>query len=147
MCRRAVFNSMGVSNQTSSGDESLINIPDHPVGYVMVLLAVVTGVIHLLLVPNVIGFSRMMATLFALNGLGFFGIIALYFTRFWRPELYVLAAVYALATIVALFLFPEVNFSLEVFYRQGNLNPMAVVSKAVEAGMAVCALYLYSESS
>ena len=138
---------MGTSNATSSGEEPLINAPDSPVGYVMVLFAVVTGVIHLLLVPNVIGFSRMLATLFALNGIGFLGIITLYFTRFWRPELYVLAALYALATIVALFLFPEVNFSLEVFYRQGNLNPMAVVSKAVEAGMAVCALYLYSESS
>ena len=146
MCCRVVVNDMGV-NTTSSGEEPLVSTPDHPVGYVMVLLAAVTGAIHLVMVPRVIGFSQMMATLFALNGLGFAGIIVLYFTRFWRHEFYILAALYALATIVALFVFPEVDLSLGVFYMGDSLNPMAVVSKAVEAGMVVCALYLFSESS
>jgi hypothetical protein len=129
---------------TTGDEEKLVSPPDSPVGYVMVLLAVVTGAIHLLLAVNVMSFSTTLGVLFALNAAGFFGGIALYFTRFWRRELYVAAALYALATIVALFVYPEVNLSLEVFYRNGNLNPMAVVAKAVEAGIVVSAVYLYS---
>ena len=136
---------MGTSD-TTSVEESLITTPENPIGYVMVIFAVVTGAIHLLLASRVVGFSTLLATLFALNGIGFFvGIIA-YFTRFWRRELYLLAALYALATIVALFVFPEVNLSLEVFYRNGSLNPMAVAAKSVEASIVVCALYLYTRS-
>ncbi|MFW5984304.1 MAG: DUF7475 family protein, partial [Halobacteria archaeon] len=116
---------MGVSNTT--GEESLISTPDSPVGYVMVLLAAVTGLIHVVAITNAIQFSQTLAILFALNALGFFGIIAVYFTRFWRPELYIATALYSLATIIALFLFPEVNFSLEQFYRDGSLNPIVVV--------------------
>ncbi|MCX2817851.1 hypothetical protein EGH25_00525 [Haladaptatus sp. F3-133] len=134
---------MGVTNK--AGEEPLVSTPENPVGYVMVLLAVVTGAIHLLLAVSVISFSTTLGVLFALNGIGFFGGTAVYFTRFWRRELYVVAALYALATIVALFVFQ--GFGVEAFYRQGSLNPMAVVSKAVEVGIVVCALYLYSESS
>ena len=101
--------------------------------------------IHIIAITNAIQFSQTLAILFALNGAGFFGIVALYFTRFWRPELYIATALYALATIIALFLFPEVNFSPEVFYRNGSLNPIVVVSKAVEAGIVFCAVYLYSQ--
>jgi len=101
--------------------------------------------IHIVAITNAIQFSQTLAVLFALNGIGFFGIIAVYFTRLWRPELYIATALYSLATIIALFLFPEVNFSLEVFYRNGSLNPIVVVSKAVEAGIVVCAVYLYAQ--
>jgi hypothetical protein len=134
---------MGTSD-TTSVEESLITTPENPVGYVMVIFAVVTGAIHLLLASRVVGFSAFLATLFALNGIGFFVGIVTYFTRFWRRELYLLAALYALATIVALFVFQ--GFSVEAFYRQGSLNPMAVAAKSVEAGIVVCALYLYTRS-
>jgi uncharacterized membrane protein len=123
-------------------DDGLVQVSKHPVGYVMVLLAAVTGLIHLVAITNAIRFSQTLAVLFGLNALGFFGIIGLYFTRFWRTELYVATALYALATIIALFLFQ--GFSLDAFYVQGSLNPMAVISKAVEAGIILCAGYLYA---
>jgi hypothetical protein len=136
---------MAGNSATTSQTESLISTPESPVGYVMVLLAAVTGLIHIIAITNAIKFSQTLAILFALNGLGFFGIIVLYFTRFWRPELYIATALYALATIIALFLFPEVNFSIEEFYRDGSLNPIVVVSKAVEVGIVFCAAYLYAQ--
>lgn len=123
-------------------DDGLVQVSKHPVGYVMVLLAAVTGLIHLVAITNAIRFSQTLAVLFGLNALGFFGIIGLYFTRFWRAELYIATALYALATIIALFLFQ--GFSLDAFYVQGSLNPMAVISKAVEAGIILCAGYLYA---
>jgi len=132
-------------NSATTSTESFISTPESPVGYLMVLLAAVTGLIHIVAITNAIQFSQTLAVLFALNGIGFFGIIAVYFTRLWRPELYIATALYSLATIIALFLFPEVNFSLEVFYRNGSLNPIVVVSKAVEAGIVVCAVYLYAQ--
>ncbi|MDZ7688045.1 MAG: hypothetical protein U5J64_04850 [Halobacteriales archaeon] len=136
---------MAGNSATTSQNEPLISTPESPVGYVMVLLAAVTGLIHVVAITNAIQFSQTLAILFALNALGFFGIIAVYFTRFWRPELYVATALYSLATIIALFLFPEVNFSIEEFYRGGSINPIVVVSKAVEAGIVVCAFYLYAQ--
>lgn len=89
-----------------------------------------------------IGLSQIFGTLFILNGLGFFGGIGLYLSRYWRQEPYLIAAAYALLTIIALFVFQ--GFSIEAFYRQGNLNPMAVVAKAAELVLAVCAGYLYT---
>lgn len=133
-----------MAEASTATDEGLVQISKHPVGYAMVLLAAVTGLIHLVAITNAIRFSQTLAILFGLNALGFFGIIGLYFTRFWRPELYIATALYALATIIALFLFPEVNFSLEEFYRDGSLNPIVVISKAVEAGIILCAGYLYA---
>ncbi|SDG35388.1 hypothetical protein SAMN05216218_12615 [Halorientalis regularis] len=88
------------------------------------------------------GFSQLLGTLFILNGLGFLGGIGLYLSRYWRRELYLLTVAYALVTIIALFAFQ--GFSVEAFYRQGSLNPMAVVSKAAELVLAVCAGYLYT---
>lgn len=88
------------------------------------------------------GFSQLLGILFILNGLGFLGGIGLYLSRYWQRELYLFAAVYALITIVALFVFQ--GFSVEAFYRQGSLNPMAVVAKAAELALAVCAGYLYT---
>jgi hypothetical protein len=91
------------------------------------------------------GFSQLLGTLFILNGLGFLGGIGLYLSRYWRQELYLVAAGYALVTIIAFFGFR--GFSVEAFYMQGNLNPMAVVAKAAELAVAVCAGYLYTTST
>jgi len=130
---------MSVSNTTTS--DSLVELPESPLGYVAIVLALVTAVIHLRLAPQVIGFSQTLAILFALNGLGFLGGIGLFLTRFWRRELYLVAAVYALVTVLALFAFQ--GFGVDAFYIQGQLNPMAVVSKAVEVLLAVVAGFLY----
>jgi len=131
-----------MSAQSSTASSSLLNSPSHPVGYLAILAALVTGVLHLFLGPQVVGFSQLLGVLFILNGLGFLGGIGLYLSRYWRREFYALAAVYALITVIALFVFQ--GFSIEVFYRQGSLNPMAVISKAAELVLAVCAGYLYT---
>lgn len=131
---------MSVSN-TRAGD-SLVSLPKNPVGYVAIVLAAVTGVIHLFLAPQVIGFSRTLGILFALNGLGFVGGVVVYVTRYWRRELFLVAAGYAVVTVLAFFAFQ--GFSVDAFYRQGSLNTMAVVSKGVEALFAIATAYLYT---
>lgn len=133
---------MSVSNTQAS--DSLLSLPQNPIGYVAILLAVVTGVIHLLLGPRVMGFSQMLGILFILNGLGFVGGIVVYLTRYWRRELYLVAAVYGLATVVAFFGFQ--GFGLDAFYQQGSLNQMAVVAKAAEVLFAAVTLYLYTST-
>ncbi|GAB3318448.1 hypothetical protein EI982_06885 [Haloplanus rallus] len=133
---------MSVSNTTAG--ESLVDLSKSPLGYVAIVLAVVTGVIHLFLAPQVIGFSRTLAILFALNGLGFLGGIAIYLTRYWRRELYLVAALYALATVVALFVFQ--GFGVDAFYQGGSLNPMAVIAKGAEAVLAIVTGYLYTST-
>ncbi|WP_434084203.1 DUF7475 family protein [Halorarius halobius] len=50
----------------------------------------------------------------------------------------------ALITILAFFGCQE--FSPDAFFQQGSLNQMAVVAKAVELVLAVCAGYLYSQN-
>jgi hypothetical protein len=128
----------------TAGGGSIVNLPENPAGYLAIILALVTGVIHLVLAPRVIGFSQTLAILFALNGLGFLGGIAVYLTRFWRRELFLVAALYALATVLALFAFQ--GFGVDAFYSRGSLNVMAVVAKAAEALLALVAVYLYSDA-
>ncbi len=123
-----------------------MDLPENPVGYVAILLAAVTGVIHLVLAPRVIGFSQTLAILFALNGLGFAGGIVVYLTRYWRRELYLVAAGYALVTFLAFFFFGGFEGFVSAFYMGGELNVMAVVAKAAEVLFAVATLYLYTSS-
>lgn len=136
---------MAARSTASGRSDSLIELPSNPVGYVAVLAALVTGVLHLVLGPRVMGFNQMMGILFVLNGLGFLGGIGLYLTRYWNRSLYLVAAGYAVVTVLALFVFQ--GFSVDAFYRQGSLNPMAVVSKVVELVVAISAVYLYTETS
>jgi hypothetical protein len=136
-----VLSRMATSSDPTAGT-SLVQTPTTPVGYVAILAALVTGVIHLFLGPQVMGFSQQLGVLFILNGLGFLGGIAVYLSRYWRRELYLVAAGYALVTIVALFAFQ--GFGADAFYRQGSLNPLAVGAKAAELVLAVCAVYLYT---
>jgi len=133
---------MSVSNTQSSG--SLLSLPENPIGYLAILLATVTGVIHLLLGPQVMGFSRTLGILFILNGLGFVGGIAVYLTRVWRRELFLVAAGYALVTVLAFFLFGGFEGFVAPFYRGGELNVMAVIAKAAEVLFAVVTAYLYT---
>ena len=133
---------MSVSNTQAS--DTLLNLPVNPMGYVAILLAAVTGVIHLFLATQMLGFSQTLAILFGLNGVGFVGGILVYLTRYWRREFYLVAAGYALVTVLAFFAFQ--GFGVDAFYRQGSLNTMAVVSKAVEGLFAVVAAYLYTST-
>ncbi|WP_049937019.1 DUF7475 family protein [Haloplanus natans] len=133
---------MSVSNTQAS--DSFLSLPGNPLGYVAILLALVTGVIHLLLGPQVMGFSQTLGILFILNGLGFVGGIVVYLTRYWRRELYLVAALYGLVTVLAFFVFQ--GFGVDAFYRQGSLNGMAAVSKAVEVLFAVVTGYLYTST-
>jgi hypothetical protein len=128
----------------AASDGSVVSLPQNPVGYLAVVLAVVTGVIHLFLAPQVIGFSQTLGVLFALNGLGFLGGVVVYLTRYWRRELYLVAAGYALVTVLAFFFFGGFEGFVSAFYMQGELNVMAVVAKAVEALLVVVAGYLYT---
>lgn len=139
---------------STTQSNGMIQFPANQVGYVAILMAIITGVIHLLLGSTIIGFSQQMGILFLLNGLGFLGGTAIYLTSYWRPKLYIIAALYAIATIVGLFVLSpspdgiavSIEF-IDAFYRQGELNVMAVVSKLAEAILAVAAIYLYQDTT
>lgn len=131
--------------RTTGGRGSIVRLPTSPVGYVAVVLAVVTGVIHLLLAPRVVGFSQTLGTLFALNGAGFLAGCIVYLTRYWRRELYLVAAGYALVTFLAFFFWGGFDGFVSAFYgRGGSLNVMAVVAKSAELLLAVVAVSLYT---
>ena len=127
---------------TNTATASTVNKPDNAVGYIAILMALITGVLHLLAATNAIQFSQLLGILFILNGLGFLGGAAVYLTNYWRSELFIVAAVYSVVTILALFVFQ--GWTVEAFYMQGNINPLAVITKAAEAVLAVCAIYLYA---
>jgi small basic protein len=131
-----------MSSTHATGSEPLFSRPSNPVGIVAIVMAAITGVLHLLAVMNAIQFSQTLAILFALNGLGFLGGIVVYLSRFWRRPLFLVAAAYGIVTILALFQFQ--GWSIDAFYMGDSLNPIAVVSKAVEAIFAACCLYLYA---
>ncbi|MFA9515653.1 hypothetical protein ACERIT_00275 [Halopenitus sp. H-Gu1] len=116
---------------TDGGDRSTFRTPSSPVAYLAVLTALVSAAIHLFLAPQVIEFSRTTGILFYLNGAGFLGGIVLFFTRYWRRELYLVAVVYAGATIVAF------------FAMGGQVNPVSITSKIAEAILVLSAGYLY----
>ncbi|MFD1586779.1 hypothetical protein ACFR9U_07280 [Halorientalis brevis] len=135
---------MGAQTTPGQSQQSLVTMPSSALGYVAVLAALVTGVLHLALAPRVMGFSQTMGILFVLNGLGFLGGLLVYLTRYWRRPLYLVAAVYSVATILALFVFQ--GFSVEAFYMQGSINPMAVITKVAELVLAVVAVVLYGNA-
>jgi hypothetical protein len=125
---------------------SIVSLPTSLVGVIANDLAVITGVIHLLLAPQVIGFSQTLGILFALNGLGFLGGVALYMTSYWRRELYLVAAGYALVTFFAFFFYGGFEGFLSAFYMQGSLNWNAVGAKSAEVLLVVCALVRFTNA-
>ena len=94
-----------MSTTTTTSADGLFAAPSNPIGYVAILAALVTGVLHLLAAMNAIQFSQLLGILFVLNGLGFILGLGLYLTRLWRRSLFLVAAVYAVITILALFVF------------------------------------------
>ena len=131
---------MGATSTT--GTQSMFNTPDNSVGYIAILMALITGVLHLVASTNAIQFSQVLGILFVLNGLGFLVGAALYLSRYWKKELFLVAALYSLITILALF--PVQGWGVEAFYMQGSINPLAVITKVAEAVLVVCAIYLYT---
>nr|WP_256948840.1 hypothetical protein [Halorubrum ezzemoulense] len=119
--------------------------PSEPIGYVAVLLALITGLIHLVATTRAIEMSVVLAVLFVLNGLGFLGGAAVYFTRFWRRSFFLVATVYSLVTILALF--PFRGWGIEAFYMNGEINPIVTITKVAEAFLAIVSVYLYSRTS
>ncbi|MFW5963585.1 MAG: DUF7475 family protein [Natronomonas sp.] len=131
---------MGSTSTTDAA--STFDRPDNPVGYIAVVMALITGILHLIASMNAVQFSQVLGVLFVLNGLGFLVGTALYLSKYWRKELFLLAALYSLVTILALF--PVQGWGIEAFYMQGSINPFAVVTKAAEAILVVCSVYLYT---
>ncbi|CDK37895.1 uncharacterized protein BN903_95 [Halorubrum sp. AJ67] len=104
-------------------------------------MAFITGLIHLVATTRAIEMSVVLAVLFVLNGLGFLGGAALHFTRFWRRSLFLVAAVYSLVTILALF--PFRGWGIEAFYMHGGINPIVTITKVAEAFLVIVSAYLY----
>ncbi len=131
-----------MATTSTTGTDTTITKPNSPVGYIAIVMALVTGILHFVAATNAIQFSQVLGILFVLNGLGFLVGAALYLTNYWRKELFIVAALYSLVTILALF--PVQGWGVEAFYMQGNINPLAVITKAAEAVLVVCAVYLYA---
>lgn len=133
------------AGSTATGErESLVSLPSHPIGYIAVIAAIITAVIHLILGPSFMGFSQTLGILFILNGIGFLGGVLLYVSRYWRREFYLVAAGYALITFLAFFFYGGFEGFLSVFYMEGALNWNAVGAKVAELLLIVSALYLYA---
>ena len=103
------------------------------VHWAAVVLAAVTGAIHLFLGVRVVNFAPAMGYLFVLAGLGFFGGIAVFLSRYWRRELYLVAAGYAVLQILA-------------WLALGQFNALGYVDKAVQVGFVALVIYLYRAS-
>jgi hypothetical protein len=125
---------------------SSLRLPDSLVGYLANDFAVITGVIHLLLAPQVLGFSQELGVLFALNGLGFFFGVGVYLSDYWRREFYLVAAGYAAVTFLAFFFYGGFEGFVSAFVTRGSLNWNAVGAKTAEVGLAACAVYRYATS-
>jgi len=108
--------------------------PSGIVPYVAIVAALASAYVHLSLAPTVLQFDRLQAILFVLAGVGFLAGIAVYLSRYWRRELYLVAIVFALAQIAAFFVLG------------GRLSDMAIVSKVSEGVFAVAAAYLYAST-
>ena len=130
-----------MSANSTISSEPLLEGPSNPVGYVAIVMALLTGVIHLVAATNAIEFSQVLAVLFVLNGIGFIGGTVLYLTRFWQQWMFIVAALYAVVTILALF--PFRGWGLEAFYMEGSLSPPVVITKIAEAVLTICTVYLY----
>lgn len=116
---------------SARSDQPPFSLPSNAVAYLAILAALTSAGIHLFLAPRVMGFSRTLGILFYLNGAGFVGGVALFLSRYWRRELYLLAAGYALATIVA---FAAMS---------GRVSGLSIASKSAEAVLVLAAGHLY----
>lgn len=122
-----------MANQSTgtASSQSLVSLPTNSIAYVAILGALVSAVIHLYLAPSILAFSQTSGILFYLNGIGWLGGILVFVSRFWRREFYLVAAAYAIITVIAFFVM------------SGDLSGLALPSKAAEIVVAAVSLYLY----
>ncbi|WP_049916908.1 DUF7475 family protein [Halogeometricum pallidum] len=123
---------MASQSTAASESPSLLSLPSNNLAYLGVVAALVSAVIHLYLAPVVMGFDPTTGVLFYLNAAGWVVGATLFFTRYWRRELHLVAAGYAVLTIVA------------YVAMGGPTNSMAIASKVAEAVVALVAGYLYA---
>jgi len=120
--------------------------PENTAGYLAVLTALVTGVLHLYLIPGATATAGTTGgVLFALNGAGFIGGTVLYLSKYWRKELFLVAAIYAVISILAMFMVHGWTID-SLLYRNGSIAQWAISAKSAEAILAVSSLYLFSNS-
>lgn len=122
----------GTTTKKNTRSSVVTGAPSGITPYVMIIAALVSAAIHLWLAPTVLSFDPIQAVLFVLAAVGFLIGIAVYVTRYWRREFYLLMALLALAQIVA------------YFVMGGPMNTMAILSKAAEALVVLTAGYLYT---
>lgn len=123
-----------MTTETSGADESFIDPPTHTIAYLAVAGALVSAGIHLLLAGRVMGFSQTLGILFYLNGAGWIGGLLLFFSRYWRRQLYLVAAGYAAVTIVLFFVM------------SGRVGQLSITAKVAEAVVAIVTGYIYFSS-
>ncbi|ELZ95110.1 hypothetical protein C440_08537 [Haloferax mucosum ATCC BAA-1512] len=126
---------MSADTTTAESQSLFTGLPSGIVPYVAILGALASVYAHLSLAPVVMGFNQTQAILFVLAGVGFLAGIAVYLSKLWRREFYLVAIAFALAQIVAFFVM------------NGPLNDMAVLSKSGEAVFSIAAAYLYLNES
>ena len=135
-----------MAETTTASDAQAFSTPEHSTGYLAVLTALTTGILHLYLIPGALEAAGTTGgVLFALNGLGFLGGTALYLSKYWRKELFVVAALYALASILAMFIVHGWTID-SLLYRGGSIAHWAITVKTAEAILIGSSLYLYSNN-
>ncbi|GAA0465147.1 MULTISPECIES: DUF7475 family protein [Halococcus] len=122
---------MASQSTGTASSQSLVSLPTNSIAYVALLGALVSAVIHLYLAPSILAFSQTSGILFYLNGVGWLAGILVFVSRFWRREFYLVAAAYAIITVIAFFVM------------SGDLSGLALPSKAAEIVVAAVSLYLY----
>ena len=104
-------------------------LPSGVVPYVAILAARVSACVHLSLAPRVRGFDRTEGVVVRARGRRVPCGVAVYFTRYWRREFYLVGAAFALAQVAA-------------FVAMGGpVNQMAIASKTAEVAFGVAATY------
>ena len=135
-----------MAETTTASDAQAFSTPEHSTGYLAVLTALTTGILHLYLIPGALATAGTTGgVLFALNGIGFVGGTGLYLSNYWRKELFIVAALYALASIVAMFIIHGWTID-SLLYRNGSIAQWALLAKSAESILIGCSLSLYSNS-
>ena len=135
-----------MAETTTATDAQAFSTPANSAGYLAVLTALTTGLLHLYLIPGALATAGTTGGgLFALNGIGFVGGTVLYLSKYWRKELFIVAALYALASIVAMFMIHGWTID-SLLYRNGSIAQWAITAKSAESILIGCSLYLYSNS-
>lgn len=135
-----------MAETTTATGAQVFSTPANSAGYLAVIAGLTTGILHLYLIPGALATAGTTGgVLFALNGIGFVGGTVLYLSKYWPKELFIVAALYALASIVAMFMVHGWTID-SLLYRSGSIAQWAITAKSAESILIGCSLYLYSNS-